>query len=136
MFFDLLVKRLFSQAYHPRAMSDDPHCQSFRLIIIQIIKIQRKHNLFLTLFSTTSNSLWPGGCKDRAPCRVATDGRTAPSFLYAKMEAEVLGYQMGPKSSRESERLKRCYSLQFSDLFLTTPGAENVKQLQIILSLS
>ena len=50
------------------------------------------------------------------------------------MRAEVLGYQMSPESSRESERLKgysdaklQLYSFQLSGLSLPTPGAERLK---------
>ena len=44
-----------------------------------------------------------------------THGR---NFLDAEMKVEFLGYQMSPKSSRDSERLKSCnYGLIFQVYF-------------------
>ena len=52
------------------------------------------------LLSIMSHSFWLGGCMGQNPLsheRVLLD---------SEMEAEVLGYQMRLKSSRESDRLK------------------------------
>ena len=92
--FIMLIHQLMSTS-KPGQTTPKGNSASVSFIYNCVVKSEQVINPF----SAGSHSLWLGGCRGQSLLL----GR---DYLHAEMEAEVLDYQMSPKSRRESERFK------------------------------